>query len=152
MKDKKKKAILWAVIISVAGCAYILFQTLGVPAEGKTIMDFMGITTIIPIVVLVVSGIILGRENKLKQSWPYLLLVTVVVCGASVFSMTYLYNAGHVFEMLQNTQVSDGVSLNINDKITAGTIVQQAVICLACAFIGNGIGGKTVGILNKIKN
>ncbi len=150
--ENKKKEIVGAIIVSVVGCAYILFQTLGASIAEKTIIDFLVITMAVPAAVLIVCGVLLGRKRKLMQSLPWLLLVSVLIFGASVFSMTYLYHTGYVFDMLQNTQTADNIVLDINDTITFGTVVQQALVCLVCACIGNGIGSKTVGILKAIKN
>lgn len=151
MKDKKK-ALIGAILVSVLGCAYILLQTFSASVTEKTIIDFLVLTMVVPAIVLVIGGVLLGRQNKLGKSMPYLLLVSLIVFGASVLSMTYLYQTGYVFEMLQNTQTADNIALSINESITMGTVVQQALVCLVCACIGNTIGNKTVGILNKIKN
>ena len=125
--EGKKKETLWAMVVSIAGCAYILFQTLGGAAAEKTIIDFLITTTVVPAVVLVICGLLLGRKNKLMQSLPWLLLVSVIVFAASAFSMTHLYQTGTVFEMLKNTQTADSITLEINETITLGTIVQQAL-------------------------
>lgn len=148
----KNKEMLWAIIVSVIGCAYILFQTLGNTITEKTIIDFLVITMAVPAIVLIISGILLGRKNKLMHSLPCLLIVAAIVFGASIFSMTYLYNTGYVFEMLENTKTTDNIVLEINESITLGTVIQQAMVCMVCACIGNGIGNKTVGILKTIKN
>ncbi len=150
--EGKKKESLWAILVSVVGCAYILFQTLAVSIAEKTIIDFLIVTMVVPAVVLIISGILLGRKNKLMQSLPCLLLVSVIVFGASIFSTVYSYQTGNIFEMLKNTQTANNIVLEINEHITFGTVIQQAMICLACACIGNGIGNKTVGVLKAIRN
>lgn len=150
--EGKKKECLWAILISLVGCVYILYQTLGVSVTEKTIIDFLVTTMVVPAVVLIISGVLLGRKNKLMQSLPCLLLVSVLVFGASIFSTAYCYNTEAVFEMLKNTQTANNVVLEINESITFGTVVQQALVCLVCACIGNGIGNKTVGVLKAIRN
>lgn len=150
--EGKKKESLWAILISLAGCAYILYQTLGVSVVEKTIIDFLVITIVVPAVVLIISGALLGRKNKLIKSLPCLLIVSVLVFGVSIFSTVYCYETEMIFEMLKNTRTANNVVLEINDSITFGTVIQQALICLVCAFIGNGIGNKTVGVLKAIRN
>lgn len=151
MKSKKKE-LLWSAMIGLAGVIYILINTFMVSVADKNILDFLVTTMLVPAIALVICGMIMGRKNTLLQALPYLLIVTIALFGASIVSMFYMYHTGYVFEMLNNTKTTGNVMLDINDSITFGTVVQQGLICLVCACVGNGIGSKTAGALSKIRN
>lgn len=152
MDSKKKKGFALSIAVCLITIAYIGFSTVGISLEGKDIMHFMFTTIIVPALVLLCYGIIVGRKYTLLQSIPQISVTTLIVFAASCLSMVYMYHTGDVFDMLQNTVTADQVVLDINDSITLGTVVQQALIFLVCACVGSGIGSKSAAILSKIKN
>lgn len=146
------KEVLWSLIIGVAGSGLILFQTLAGNLADKTIIDFFVITMIIPAAVLLVSGMLMGRKNKLGKILPYFLVVTAMVFGVTVFSMFHMYESGAIWEMLANTKTSENIVLEINDSVTMGTVMQQVLICVVCTWLGTTMGSKMDGMLSKIRN
>ncbi|MBR6628027.1 MAG: hypothetical protein IKL04_08640 [Lachnospiraceae bacterium] len=146
------KEVLWSLITGVAGSALILFQTLAGNPAHKTIVDFFVITMIVPVVTLLISGMLMGRKNKLGKILPYFLIVTASVFGVTVFSMFHMYESGAIWEMLANTKTSDNIVLEINNSVTMGTVMQQLLICAVCTWLGTTMGGKMDGMLSKIRN
>lgn len=149
---KFSKEILWSFIVGIMGGALILFQALGGNLANKTIIDFFVITMIIPAVVLIICGLIIGRKNTLAKILPYFLIVTGIVFGATLFSMIHIYESGAILDMLANTKTSENIVLEINDSITFGTVMQQALVCIVCAWLGTMLGKKIDGILSKVRN
>lgn len=152
MDKNKKKEIILAVVVCMLTVAYVVYNTLGVNLGEKSIMHFMTTTIGGPALILLVYGIITGKNKKLVQVFPQLLTVSLVVFSVSCASMFYMYHTEYIFQMLNNTATSENIVLNINESITVGTIVQQALIFLVCSCIGSGIGNKIIALLNKIKN
>lgn len=152
MKKNNKKELITGVLACLIAGVYIIYNTIGIRLAQKDIMHFMCTTIIVPALILIVYGMVVGKGKTLLQSLPQISMVSLIVFIASCFSMYYMYHTGVIFEMLQNTTTSGDVVLNINDSITLGTIVQQALIFLVCACIGSGVANKVSEILVKIKN
>lgn len=151
MKDKAKEIILLATVVLV-GIGYIAYNTLAVDLTQKDIMYFMSTTMLVPASILLLYGLLAGRNNKILKTVPGIIVVSAVVCAASVGSMYYMYDSGVIMDMLANTSTGEGVVLNINDSITVGTVIQMALILIVSACIGSGIGSKLTGLLKKARN
>lgn len=148
---KRKKDIITAIIACLIAIIYVVYNTIGVALEQKDIMHFMCTTIVVPALILICYGVLAGKGKTLIQSLPQISVVSLIVFIISCLSMYYMYHTGVIFDMLQNTVTSGNVVLNINDSITLGTIVQQALIFLVCACIGCGVGNKTSAILEKVR-
>lgn len=151
MKEKSKEIIL-AIAIAIVGIAYIGYNTLVVDLAQKDIMHFLATTMLVPAIILLAYGLLAGRNHKMIQTVPGILVVAAVVCAASIGSMYYMYDSGLIMNMIANTATGDGIVLDINDSITVGTIVQIALIYIVAACFGSAIGGKLTGLFKKIKN
>lgn len=149
---RTKRGLFLSAVFCLLAIAYVTFNTIGVSLTEKDIMHFMYTTIIVPAVLLLFYGILLGRKSTMIKVLPQISITTLVIFIASCLSMIYMYRTGYIFDMLENTITADNVVLNINESITLGTIVQQVLIFLVCTCLGCGIGSKTESILNKIKN
>ncbi len=147
-----KKGLFLSIVFCLLAIAYVIFNTIGVSLTEKDIMHFMCTTIIVPAVLLLVYGILLGRGSTMIEVLPQISITTLVIFVVSSLSMFYMYNKGYIFDMLKNTITADNVILNINESITLGTVVQQALIFLVCTCLGCGFGSKLGVILSKIKN
>jgi hypothetical protein len=147
----KKINILFSMIITVLGIIYILSNTFGTIVLKENIIDFLITTIVVPAIVLILCGIIMGRKLPIRNVLITLVPITIIMFGVSVLSMIYIYHTGNIYIMLDNTVTLEGVDLIINDTVTFGTIVQQLLICCVCTYIGVWIGNKTsIGFSNKI--
>lgn len=149
---KNKKDIISGIVVCLIAVVYVVYNTMGVSLAQKDIMHFMCTTIVVPALILLCYGILVGKDKTLFQSLPQIIVVSLIVFISSCLSMYYMYHTGVIFNMLQNTVTSGDVVLNINDSITLGTIVQQALIFLVCTCIGSGVGNKASVILKKVKN
>lgn len=152
MNQSKKKTIMFAVAACLLTAIYVVYNTIGVDLGQKTIMHFMTTTIAGPAVILIVYGILVGKGKKLVQVFPQLFGVSLVVFIISCTSMFYMYHTEYIFQMLNNTATNGNIVLNINESITIGTVVQQALIFLVCSCVGSGIGNKAIALLDKVKN
>ena len=152
MKRKSINERIVSIFIGVAALVYMGYSTFGINLAEKDIMYFMYIVLIIPVVIVTVFGIYIGRGKTIIQSLPKLSIVGIAVFIGSCVSMLYMYNTGYVFEMLSNTATESSIVLNINDSVTLGTVIQQGLIFLVCGCIGTLVGNKSSKILQKVKN
>lgn len=151
MKNRKKD-IMISVIVAALAIVYILYNTFGVVLAEKDILHFMGTTVVVPAVILIVYGILMGKDNQLSKVMVKASVPVIIVFAMSCVSMLYMYHTGDVFTMLANTVTGENVSLNINESITFGTVIQQALIFAVCVMLGGVIGKKFSGVVERIRN
>lgn len=151
VKDKKND-LIFGLIASLLTIIYVAYNTIGVDLWKQDIIHFMTTTIVVPAIILIVYGIVVGKGKKLTKVLPSLFAVSLVAFAVSCASMFYMYHTEVIFQMLNNTATSGNIVLNINDSITIGTVVQQALIFLVCACVGSVIGNKSMTLFNKIRN
>ena len=93
----KRKSInerIVSIFIGIAALVYMGYSTFGINLAEKDIMYFMYIVLIIPVVIVTVFGIYIGRGKTIIQSLPKLSIVGIAVFIGSDRKSTRL-NSSH---------------------------------------------------------
>ncbi len=152
MENKRNVIISCGILVAaLAVNAYICLNFLNA-LDGKTIYDFLIYSVLIPGIICLICGVIIGLINK-KFSITAIYAIAVGVCISIELNLLMLSKIDNqVIEMLmQNTPDSESLTVTTSSSAGFSSILSSILVFAVFAAVGGGIG-KIISKLFAKKN